>query len=261
MHFANINISAFENSLDQAIRHAKKAKIQKDIASYIKQLSRKQKTLIAVFIFMVFGLILISPAPKDVRPVNVHARSVSIAWVLPRPTFGCVVLVPKSFNALPKFACDRSFDSVHLQELSNLRPETTYKIILLSGLRPLLWGNPSVTSTPVQDEMPDMPKPGYGSIVFKDEKIEGALVLVYTNTPAAQYAVAALTNVQGNYAVDLANLSQEGSNYILTSFLSANRSARIEADIRMSTPFPPILLHDQVVPWWENIWLRVRGAL
>lgn len=261
MIFANKNFSAFNDSLDQAIKRARTGKIQKDIALYIKQLSRKQKALITAFVFVVFGLILVSPAPKDVRPVNVHARSISVAWVLPRPTFGCVLLVPKSLNSLPKLACNRLFTSVHLQELSNLRPQTTYKIMLLSGLRPLLWGNPSVTTTQVREEMPDMPKPGYGSVVFKDEKIEGALVLVYTNTPQAQYAVAALTNSQGNYAVDLANLSRDGNSYVLDSFVNVNRFARLEADIRLSTPFPPLLLHDQVVPWGENLWLRFKGAL
>lgn len=261
MIFANKNFSAFNDSLDQAIKRARTGKIQKDIALYIKQLSRKQKALITAFVFVVFGLILVSPAPKDVRPVNVHARSISVAWVLPRPTFGCVLLVPKSLNSLPKLACNRLFTSVHLQELSNLRPQTTYKIMLLSGLRPLLWGNPTVTTTPIQEDMPEMPQPGYGSVVFENEKSAGALVLAYTNTPQAQYAVAALTNAQGNYAVDLANLSRDGSSYILTGFLHANRSGRLEADVRMSAPFPPLLLHDQVVPWWENIWLELKGAL
>lgn len=261
MNLVNKNFSAFKDTIDQAIRRARIGKIQEDIALYIKQLCRKQKTLILSFLWMFLIVFALSPAPKDVRPVNVHARSLSVAWVLPRPTFGCVVLLPKSFNAIPKLGCNRSLSSVHLQELSNLRPETTYKIMLLSGLRPLLWGNPNVTTTQVQDKMPEMPKPGYGSVLFQEEKIEGALVLVYTNTPQAQYAVAALTNAQGNYAVDLANLSQDGSSYILNSYASANRSARLEADIRLSTPFPPLLLHDQVVPWWENLLLRIKGAL
>lgn len=261
MNLANINFSAFRGTIDQAIERAKSGEIQEAFHSHISQLSRKQKALITTLVFVVFGLILVSPAPKNVRPVNVHARSISVAWVLPRPTFGCVALIPKSFNARPKIACNRSFVSAHLTELSHLRPQTTYRIMLLSGLRPLLWGNPSVTTTQVREEMPDMPKPGYGSVVFKDEKIEGALVLVYTNTPQAQYAVAALTNSQGNYAVDLANLSRDGNSYVLDSFVNVNRFARLEADIRLSTPFPPLLLHDQVVPWGENLWLRFKGAL
>lgn len=260
MNFANKSFSALRDQFDQVIDQVRTEGFLQAIQGYSRQFSRKQKTLIIVFVFVVFGLIWLSPAPKDVRPVNVHARSLSVAWVLPRSTFGCVALVPKSFRALPKFACNRSFASVHLLELSGLRPETTYTIMMLSGLRPLLWGNPKVTTTQVRDEMPGMPKPGYGSVVFKDEKIEGALVLVYTNTPQAQYAVAALTNSQGNYAVDLANLSQDGSNYIIDALTTSNQSARLEADVRTSTPFPPLHLNDQIVPWWENIVLRIKGA-
>jgi hypothetical protein len=261
MNFANKYFSALRSQFDQVIDQARTDGLLQVIRGYSSKCSRKQKALIVVFTIGLLVLILLSPAPKDVRPVNVHARSLSVAWVLPRPTFGCVVLVPTSFSSLPKVACNRALTSVHLQELSGLEPETSYRIWVWSGLRPIVWGNPRVTTTAVREEMPNMPKPGYGSVVYDNLKTPGALVLVYANTPESQYAVAAITNDQGNYAVDLANLKHASNSFFVDGFLRANRLGRLEADIRFSTPFPPLLLNDQLVPWWENLWLKFKGAL
>jgi hypothetical protein len=261
MQLVNKNISTFRSGFDQVIGEMQRANMAQLLRAYSNQFNRKQKALIVVLALVLIAGFYLSPTPKDVRPVNVHARSLSVAWVLPRPTFGCVMLWPKPLASLPKVGCNHSLTTVHLQELTNLEPETAYRIMLWTGLRPILWGNPSVTTTRVRTEMPDMPRPGYGSVVFNGEKIADALVLVYANTPAAQYAVAAITNDQGNYAVDLANLQHTSNSFIVDGYVSANRRARLEADIRFSTPFPPVLLHDQVVPWWENLWLKLKGAL
>lgn len=261
MNFANKSFSALRDQFDQVIDQVRTEGFLQAIQGYSRQFSRKQKAFIVIFAMGLVALIFLSPAPKDVRPVNVHARSLSVAWVLPRPTVGCVMLVPTSFSSLPKVACNRALNSVHLQALAGLEPETSYRIWVWSGLRPVLWGNPRVTTTEVREEMPDMPKPGYGSVVFENQKTPGALVLVYANTSEPQYAVAAITNSQGNYAVDLANLKYSSNSFIIDGYLRANRLGRLEADIRFSTPFPPLMLHDQLVPWWGNLWLKFKGAL
>ncbi len=260
MQFANKSFSAFRDRIDQAIEDVKQVGLKPLFASYIQLLSRKQKALILVLLVLFSSVILLSPVPKDVRPVNVHARSVSVAWILPRASWGCALLLPTSLNTLPRIGCEGSIAAVHLQELTNLKPETSYRIVLISGLMPAIWTSPHVTTTAIREEMPDMPKPAYGSVLFDQEKVAGALVLVYANTSQPQYAVAALTNAQGNFAVDLANVSEAGNSYVLDAFASDHRSARLEADIRLSTPFPPLLLHDQIVSWWENLWLRLKGA-
>lgn len=260
MQVANTSFSAVMHTINQTINAVKKAGVKQAFVSYTKRFSRKQKALILACTLLFGGAIFLSPAPKDVRPVNVHARSISVAWILSRPTWGCALVLPKATFAMPRMGCDDSITAVHLQELTNLEPETSYRIAVISGFVPAIWISPSVTTPAIRDEMPGMPKPGYGSVMFEQEKVAGALVLVYANTSEPQYAVAALTNTQGNYAIDLANVTRSGSSYMLDAFASANRNSRLEADIRLSTPFPPLHLHDQIAPWWENLWMQFKGA-
>lgn len=199
------------------------------------------------FLFVGVALLLlgswwISPKMELVRGANVVARSMSVAWVSNRPGWGCIMLTPIGKGRIHG-SCDWQRGSVHLVTFEGLTAQTTYRVWGLSGIRPVWQDVPQVTTAKVREEQPPFPKPGYGSVVDSENRRQpGSLVLVYTMTNLSQYPVAVLVNAQGNYAVPLANLARDGDSFLLQAYASAHLMAKLEADVRFSTPFPPLRL-------------------
>ncbi|RMH11073.1 MAG: hypothetical protein D6698_16965 [Gammaproteobacteria bacterium] len=187
-----------------------------------------------------------SPEPKDVRAANVFARSFSVGWVTDKPGDACVVaFADLSLSSLRDFdvvcAGDKSLSQ--LVNFTDMKPETTYNLLVVDGIRFRLKALPRVTTLAIDEENPLPPNPAYGMVYDVNKKrAGGALVYVYTVTGRPQYPIGVLANEQGNYALDLSNLMIDGNSYVLVARKGADQSAKIETDVRRTTPLPPIWL-------------------
>lgn len=189
-----------------------------------------------------------TPAPELARIANQSARSFSVTWVYRRPAAGCAAAYAGIKDMVVK--CSKNKSRLHLVELSGLKPETKYSVFIFNGLRPirvrtLFYSRVSTLS--VQDALPKLPQPGYGSAVDGGGRpIAEALVLVHRHVSDRFYfPAAAFTNEEGNYSVDLSNLEQTTQPFTVGSYLvevvdQTGKTTRQVFDREFHSPFPPI---------------------
>lgn len=127
--------------------------------------------------------------------------------------------------------------------IEGLKPETNYRVILIDGLWVSFRNLPVVATKKIADSQPVLPRPGYGQVADSQfQPVPGALVYVYVNSKQQVMPLLALTNYEGNYAVDLSNFSSGNESYTIEVTASSRWRAKMETDIRTSSPFPTVYL-------------------
>ncbi len=193
---------------------------------------------------------ILTPVPEMVRAGNVAARSFSVGWVTEKPARGCAI----AFLSVKHFrrACIEGVKrTTHLVAIDGLRPETNYRLFLIDGLRVTIKNLPAIATKKISDSRPVLPRPGYGQVADdKFQPVPGALVYIYVNSKRQVEPLLALTNSEGNYAVDLANFPAEEQSYTIEVTAAAKWRAKMEADIRTSSPFPTVYLD------LEGVWSK-----
>lgn len=183
-----------------------------------------------------------TPIPEMVRAGNVAARSFSAGWVTEKPARGCAAAVA-SWRDWRRACVEGAKRTTHLVTIDGLRPETNYKLFLIDGLRVTIRNLPAIATKKISDTQPVLPRPGYGQVADRQfQPVPGALVYVYANSKRQTAPLLALTNFEGNWAVDLANFPAEEQSYTIEVTAGVKWRAKMETDIRTSSPFPTIYL-------------------
>jgi len=199
--------------------------------------------LLVITALVVLGVLWwrLGPRPTHVRVVNVGARSFDVGWAGQKPAKGCVIAVQTGQIFRMTKVCAGRKTSAHLVRVDGLEPETRYRILLFVGARIVVRDLPIVTTAEVREEQPPLPQPGYGMVVDgNDQPLANTLIYLFTIAGGERYPAGAMTNSQGNYALDLAIVKEAGGTFVIDAVRDSVRWNRIETDIRISSPFPTI---------------------
>lgn len=205
--------------------------------------SEKRVWFIGALTALVVFLWVVSPRPTDLRVANVTARSISVGWATESPSRGCIVLIPKPqwWRVLVRCAGEKA--GAHLLAFDGLEEENLYRVGYLSGLRWQFWGMPTVRLAKIREEPPPLPQPAYGKVENQfGDPLPNTLIYLYSLDSKARAPLAAMTNEQGNYGLDLANSLAPAGTFVVEVIHGASERARFEGDIRMIQPLPTITI-------------------
>jgi len=181
------------------------------------------------------------PKPEKIWPVNIEAQSAFVGWVTKKPRKGCIVVIKiyKSIE-LKKF-CEEEKGIAHLLELKELQSETIYSLIHIDQLRVTIDLKP-LTTKAIREKIPFMPEPAYGSVMTASgEPIANTLVFVFPITTKDFDIAAVKTNDQGNYAVDLREMTKLSNKLNLWAISSKGELLKTIVNSIVHTPFPSII--------------------
>ncbi|OGV93831.1 hypothetical protein A3B57_01495 [Microgenomates group bacterium RIFCSPLOWO2_01_FULL_47_10] len=156
-----------------------------------------------------------SPIPLRVLPVNPGSQSYSLAFMTMPAAKTCLIVQEKGKLTIHQMACDQLAVTTHLLSMKKLTPQTSYTLTLISGLRVTRRSLPTLTTNSISQTAPPLPEPSYGSVI--DEQgipVKDALVIVFPDQDISR-AVATITNVQGNFAVDISPFINQTENLTL----------------------------------------------
>lgn len=208
-------------------------------------------------------LYILSPVPWAITPANVGATSLQVAWYTKRASKGCAIALaqtnrftlPEQLKAtfyrdyVGEYVNKTCFDlplNTHIANLTDLYQQAPYRIIVTTGLRrreayPGI--SPVTTGEITKGEQPPLPEPAYGSVIYTDQTpANAALVFLYKQTENDAYSppLLALTNNQGNYAIDLANF--ESDSYVVQTLDLNGKTSQEVLSFQDHAPFPPVVI-------------------
>lgn len=183
--------------------------------------------LLLIFLY-VLQLIEPSSTPQNVLVSNVTDHQVTISWTTRKATKGTLIIAADgNFPLLPSFAQKiyrddgekrlnkTNFYTTHYITIDNLSPNQTYQFIIYQG-----WKKKVQSSFATGSTLPSIntPIPVYGRVLAVDQKpVIGALIYFHATNEASGSAqvtssalLSALTNNEGRWAIDLANLRTAG---------------------------------------------------
>lgn len=153
---------------------------------------------------------------------NASDTSLSLAWTTESPTRGMVIISEKeNFPFLPVLAGWKVKDdgekslkrsylyTAHHVTVSDLLPGKKYYFRIYQGFH-LTYAGQFTTLTSVT--LPNLPSPQFGKIVQADGKSPAVGVIVFFQIEGEKHKstlASTLTNLQGNWMVDLSNLRSE----------------------------------------------------
>ena len=197
--------------------------------------------------------------PADKRVANFSARSMSVTWMTDKLSGGCVIAVEKPLNKIELVKAWLSFGRnyrgsgivkecgpekhrAHMVDLSGLKQETAYYLILQQGLRLDFEFMPPFTTPAISAAAPGLPIPAYGSVKSNNgTPVVDAVVYLYRYSKTDHFPLAAIPNQDGNYAFDIANLPLTGESLIL-EVKNGLSQTRVETDLRTHSPFPTLII-------------------
>lgn len=147
-----------------------------------------------IFLFTIFA----DTDFKLITQTNQTPVSTTITWYTKKPTKGCLWLLHLGF---PKRRCDDHGQkrTNHYITLNHLTPQTTYTLLLRSGIHTQLY---TVKTPQVPENLPQLPNPAYGQLVSDNQQtIDHATVMIVTKSGI----YATLTDDQGYWSLDLTN--------------------------------------------------------
>lgn len=151
-----------------------------------------------------------SPRPLRMLPTNTGSQSLSVVFMTSEPVKSCMYVYEKKMFLKGKIVCNEK-TTTHLLTVSKLTPQTTYQSIIKTGWRITAKNTPQMTTNALSEVAPRLPEPAYGSV--RDESnnpINDALVVVFPDQDVRS-AVAAKTNIQGNYALDVSTFIEKAT--------------------------------------------------
>ena len=234
---------------------------------------RKSKLwlLIPVFLIILPLLVyltwLIEPSYQPQRLVlsNITDHQATVSWVTSIPTKGSIVLSTDSkFPLLPLFAKKIYKDdgekntkkvghyTTHRVIVGDLSSQTKYQFRIYQGQKKVFQGEFTTASTLTSLNTPN---PVYGRVLDADKKspIIGAIVYLRVRNSASDSAtLSTITNSQGGWSIDLANLrtrdlnstfklTRDSKEYIIAEAASKG-SVLVETTPGKDKPWPDIIL-------------------
>lgn len=151
--------------------------------------------------------------PQNVRVTNLSEGGATVSWTTKKPTFGFVYYSESPGKLSPGVLAFRRAEvaadihgllsTVHYVELTGLSPETTYHFLLGTGLH--TYERDRLTTLKVAEAAPSLPQPSYGQIKQADG-INPAYPAIVTIRREGFLPISGMTNQQGNWTADVANL-------------------------------------------------------
>ncbi len=173
------------------------------------------------FIFLFFFIIEPNSEPKNVFISNVTEGQATVSYITDKPTKGTVFISAEGkFPFLPLFVnptkddgeknlSKSGFYRTHHITLTDLKSNTVYKYRIYQRLRTVYEGQFKTKNIPTSISIPS---PVYGKVLTAEKKpIAGAIVYLQLQNESSKSAfLSTLTNSEGGWTIDLANLSFEG---------------------------------------------------
>lgn len=187
---------------------------------------------------------LLTPRPVRVRSANVGTHSFSLGWFSKKPSKSCVVAV-KSFKYQDLvIKCEKHKSLTHLVEVKGVRPDSYYYLGLIDFPRLSVNKILPVTTTKISDQPPQLPEPAFGGVIDQNsEPVEGVLIYIEARLSEYSYPVAALTNREGNYAVDMGLNINKAEVFFLDAVSSGGIWAEKMVSKQFKTPIPTIIVN------------------
>lgn len=239
-----------------------------------------KKIIIGLLLFLLlifllyYTLKLIEPSspPQNVLVSNITDHQVTISWTTPKATKGTLIIsadgkFPLLPNFVPKIYRDdgekrlnkTNFYTTHYITIDNLSPNKSYQFIIYQGWKKKVQSSFTTGSTL---QSINAPIPVYGRVLASDKKpVIGALIYFHAINEASSSAQAissallsALTNSEGRWTIDLANLRTSGSkNSYLTGKkiieevivvdTGVNNPVKAKTSTSSDNPWPDIILN------------------
>lgn len=174
--------------------------------------------------------------PQNLTLSNVTDHQLTVSWVTDKPTRGAIIVSKNNhFPLLPFFTKSKILDdgeklinktgfyTTHHVSADNLDPDSKYYFRVYQGLRVVAEGT-VITSSTLSSLI--APNPVYGKVQTSQKTpAVGAIVyLTVQNGATASAALSTLSNSQGGWSLDLANLRSKD---FKSGFKIASRSAEI----------------------------------
>lgn len=218
--------------------------------------------LIGALVFSVPLLLEPSSPPKNVFVANVTDQQATISWTTKRATKGAVIvsndgtfpLLPFLAKKLHKDEGDdnrkQGFYTVHHVTVDGLKPNRSYTFRIYQGL----WRafERSLVTGPILSLLPN-PNPVYGRVLQKGKAAVGAVVYLRAKKGNETSSfIATITNPEGRWSLDLANLRTKDLQRSFRLDRSTNEELIVEAGARgrvktkvlfgQDKPWPDVLL-------------------
>jgi hypothetical protein len=203
---------------------------------------RNLKYVLLMVVFVSLGIWWwVTPKQQSIRPANVGTRSFSVGWYTDGLSKGCAWAVPSIDPREWLKVCEVDKRGTHLLMFAKAKPETSYNLVLVNGLRVKFKGIVPVVTKKLSDEPLKNPAPAYGNVIGEqDELVPGALVYIYAQANQFHYPVAVKTNLKGNYAVDISELKSLSETLVLEVVASAGIWNDMKVSSQYHEPLPSI---------------------
>ena len=180
--------------------------------------------LLLVFIFLLLFLLEPTSPPQNVFISNITEHQATVSYTTKKPTTAGLLISKDGtfplFSILATFIKDDGekntdklgFYTTHHITISNLDPKTAYTFQIYQGLRSMYKGK-FLTAETLSSVA--SPTPVYGKAFTAEKKpLVGAIVyLQVANGSNKSSLLSTLTNIEGGWSIDLANLrTEDGTN-------------------------------------------------
>lgn len=194
-----------------------------------------------IFVGIVVIASLLSPRPLRLLSTNKGSQSLSVVFMTSEPVKSCVYIYEKKMFLKGKVVCGEK-TTIHLLTVDKLKPETSYRSIIKTGWKITAKNVPQITTNAMSETAPRLPEPAYGSV--RDEEnspISEALVVVFPDQDVSR-AVAAKTNIQGNFALDVSTFIENTNTLTVDIQTSSGLWANESFPKSIHTPFSDIIV-------------------
>lgn len=148
--------------------------------------------------------------PQNILISNITDHQATISWITEKPTKG-KILLNKNFwlDDWDKINKNEHLYTSHHVTVKNLEADKVYQFKIYQGLRGKVEGKFKTTKS--LDTL-SYPNSVYGKVILENEKpAVGVIVYLRLVTPTEKSAVlSTLTNKEGRWSLDLANIRSEG---------------------------------------------------
>lgn len=191
-----------------------------------KLFSLKKTIFFILMIPAVFASIVVialffeaSSPPKEIAITNVSSGQATVSWTTDKPTKGVILISDNGRFPLSPIVADLIYKDddekgtptiarylTHSVTIGKLESDTRYQYRIYQGLKKVYQGE--FKTAPILSDIAT-PNPVYGQVLAADGKtpVVGALVFLRVeNNSVSSSILSTLTNLNGRWSIDLANL-------------------------------------------------------